>query len=452
MSDNKPIRERADSTVSAMDVERPINPVRQLVAGAAGHTIQWYDFIAYSYLAVYFADQIFPASTENDLVPLLATYGVFAVGYIMRPVGGLILGPFGDRFGRRATLQLTIMLMALGSLLIAALPTYDQVGLLAPVILVLARLIQSFAEGGEFAAGSVFLAESASQGKRGFYSSFMFVGSGLAKIATLGLVALLSGVLGNGAMEGFGWRIPFAIGALSAVLGWWLRRGAAETLTVAPSADRPVRRRAFDAIRDYPGKSLQVFTLSSGIALQAYFWSVYFPIYAGISGGLEARQTQLMGLIGLAFYTALIPLLGLLSDRVGRKPILYVFGVGTTLLTVPLLSGIGTSFMYALLAQFAGLAVLACGTSVLGAVISEMFPAHMRVSGMALPYNLAVTIFGGTVATIGTALVSSGDALWFGVYLTAGSILTLITTIPLRETATARTMDADADAEAGVQG
>ncbi len=146
-----------------------------------------------------------------------------------------------------------------------------------------------------------------------------------------------------------------------------------------------------------------MFALSAGISLQAYFWSVYFPIYAGINGDLGAQDTQFIGLIGLTFYTALIPLVGLLSDRVGRRPILYVFGIGTAVLTMPLLSGIGSDFTLVLLAQFAGLAVLACGTSVLGAVIAEMFPAHLRVTGMALPYNLAVTIFGGTVSLIGTA-------------------------------------------------
>lgn len=455
MPETTPTPQRAESAVGAVDGERPISPVRQLIAGAAGHTIQWYDFIAYTYLAVFFADRIFPATSDDDLVPLIATYGVFAVGFIMRPIGGLILGPLADRFGRRAILQLTVMLMATGSLLIAVLPTYDQVGLLAPVILIFARLIQSFAEGGEFATGSVFLAESATEGKRGFYSSFMFVGSGLAKMITLGLVAVLTGVLNTGAMEEFGWRIPFAIGALAAVWGWWLRRGAAETIDVEPSKERRSIRQqasdAFEGLRSYPGKSLQVFALSAGISLQAYFWSVYFPIYAGINGDLGAQDTQFIGLIGLTFYTALIPLVGLLSDRVGRRPILYVFGIGTAVLTMPLLSGIGSDFTLVLLAQFAGLAVLACGTSVLGAVIAEMFPAHLRVTGMALPYNLAVTIFGGTVSVIGTALVSSGQSLWFGVYLTAASVITLIATITLRGSDTAVSMDAEPDVRARVQ-
>ncbi|MDF2710015.1 MAG: transporter, partial [Nonomuraea muscovyensis] len=222
----------ATSPIAPSPVGIPRSRVRQLMAASVGNLVEWYDWYAYSFLTVFFAKQIFPA-TGNALVPLLSSFAIFAVGFFMRPLGGLLVGAFADRFGRKAAMTFTILLMGAGSLLLAITPTYAAAGVLAPIILTLARLIQGLSVGGEFAAATTFLVESAPPGRRGLFSSFQYVSTTLGQLLASGLAAVLAATLGTAAMDDYGWRIPFLVGALLSLVGLWIRRGAEETSTVA---------------------------------------------------------------------------------------------------------------------------------------------------------------------------------------------------------------------------
>lgn len=211
----------------------PRRPLRQLLAASVGNAVEWYDWYAYTFLAAYLASQIFPKGSGNSLVPLLSTFAVFAVGFFMRPVGGLLMGALADRRGRRTALTATILLMGGSSLLLGLTPTYATAGVLAPVVLVVARLLQGLSVGGEFAASTTFLVESAGPGRRGLFSSFQYVSTSVGQLAASGIAALLIGVLGEDRMNGWGWRIPFLLGAVFSLAGFWIRRGAEETRSAA---------------------------------------------------------------------------------------------------------------------------------------------------------------------------------------------------------------------------
>lgn len=422
---------------------------RQLVAGTVGHLVEFYDFLVYSYVAIYFANQFFPSDSENSLVPLLSAFGVFAVGFFARPVAGLFLGVFADRYGRRFGLTLSIMMMAGGSLLIAVAPTYQQIGVAAPIILVVARLLQGLSAGSEYSAAATFLTESAPAGRRGFYASFLFVASSLGKLVALGIVTVLVALLGEPAMRDYGWRIPFLIGALGAVAAWWIRRGTDETLEKADET-KAVKVGVFDAVRAHPKASLQVFGIAAGIGVGQYFWATYFPTYATINGGYSTATATAVSLVGLTAYVFLSPIIGMISDRVGRKPVLYVFGFGLTVLTVPLLDLMQMGVVPLLIAQLVGLVALACGTSILGSVMAEMFPARTRVTGLGFPYAVSIALFGGTVSVIGTALEEAGAGGLFGWYMAATALVTLITAVTLRETGHSE-LSRDARAELSIR-
>lgn len=409
---------------------------RQLIAGTIGHLVEWFDWSAYAYLAIFFADQFFPKNSDSSLVPLLGAFGVFAVGFLARPFGGLALGAFGDRYGRRAALTLSIALMGGGSLLIAISPTYAQAGVLAPVLLVVARLVQGLSTGGEWGAASAFMVESAPSHRRGLYSSFLYVGSNIGKIALTGAGGLLIAALGEQAMEDYGWRILFGAGALLAAVGWWIRRGAEETSAQAKHirAGAVVRPGVFEFVRRYPAKTFQILGITLGPAVAFYTWTAYIPTYAVTAGGIDKGQALTAATVSLVVFAIAQPLAGMLSDRIGRKPLMLVYAVGFIAVTVPLLGAIGGSVRSLILVQVTGLLLLSCTTAIAAAVGVEIFPARVRVSGISVPYALSVAIFGGTAPMIATALQSAGHAGWFGWYVVACTAVTLITILTLRET------------------
>ena len=414
-----------------------LSPHRQLIAGSAGHAVEFFDFLAYSYLAVYFASSFFPSAGANSLVPLLNSFGVFAVGFLARPLAGLFIGNFADRFGRRRAMSLSITMMGGGSFMIAVCPTYAQIGVLAPVVLVVARILQGLSAGGEYTSASAFLVESAPPGRRGVYSSFLFVASSIGKLFALGFIAVLVPVLGKESMTVYGWRIPFAFGGLMAVVGWWIRRGTAETLGTTVSAERVERRSQFEALRRHPRQALQVFALTSGIAVGQYLWATYLTTYFEIRNGASGTVALTVSVVTLALYTIIQPLVGGLSDRVGRKPVLFIFGLGSALTTVPLLTITSADPLALSFVQFSGLLVLSFGTSVLSAVMVEMFPPRVRAAGLGFPYSLSVALFGGTIPIVATALQETGRAAYLGWYVTVISLITFFTAMTLRETNTA---------------
>ncbi|MFG3368772.1 MFS transporter [Streptomyces sp. NPDC090032] len=397
------------------DSAPPRRPLRQLLAASVGNAVEWYDWYAYTFLATYIAGQVFPKGSGNSLVPLLSTFAVFAVGFFMRPVGGLLMGAVADRRGRRAALTVTILLMGGSSLLVGLTPTYASVGVLAPVVLVLARLLQGLSVGGEFAASTTFLVESAGPGRRGLFSSFQYVSTSAGQLAASGVAAVLVSTLGDGQMDSWGWRVPFVLGALLSLVGFWIRRGAYETRSAEQrAAGRPG---LFDALRHHPRESLLICGITAGGTLAYYTWTSYLPTYAELNAGIDKADALVAGTIALAFFALLQPIGGMLSDRFGRKPLLLFFGLGFALLSVPLLRSLGDSFGSLLLVQCAGMVLLTGFTSISAAVNAEVFPARVRAAGIGFPYSLTVAVFGGTAPYVGTLFKETGHAGLFPWYV-----------------------------------
>jgi MHS family alpha-ketoglutarate permease-like MFS transporter len=408
-------------------------PVRQLLAASVGNAVEWYDWYAYTFLATYIAAQVFPKSADNSLVPLLSTFAVFAVGFFMRPVGGLLMGAVADRHGRRAALTVTILLMGGSSLLVGLTPTYAAVGVLAPVILVLARLLQGLSVGGEFAASTTFLVESAGPGRRGLFSSFQYVSTTVGQLVASGIATLLVDTLSDGQMNGWGWRVPFILGAVLSLVGFWIRQGAQETRSAEQrQAPRPG---LFEALRRHPRESLLIGGITAGGTIAYYTWTSYLPTYAELNAGLEKSDALLAGTISLAFFALLQPLGGLLSDRFGRRPLLLFFGLGFALLTVPLLHALRDSFAVLLLVSCVGMVLLTGFTSISAAVNAEIFPPRVRAAGIGFPYSLTVALFGGTAPYVGTLFKEVGHAGLFPWYVAVLCLLSSLVYLRLPETA-----------------
>jgi MHS family alpha-ketoglutarate permease-like MFS transporter len=379
---------------------------RQLLAASVGNAVEWYDWFAYTFLATYIADEVFPKSAGSSLVPLLSTFAVFAVGFFMRPIGGLLMGAVADRSGRRAALTVTILLMGASSLLVALTPTYAAAGLLGPAILVIARLLQGLSVGGEFAASTTFLVESAGPGRRGLFSSFQYVSTTAGQLIASGVAALLAGSFADAQMHAWGWRAPFVLGAVLSLAGFWIRRGAVETRSAEQR--RAPRPGLFDALRTHPRESLLIFGITVGGTIAYYTWTSYLPTYAEVNAGFDKSEALLAGTVSLVFFALLQPLGGILSDRVGRKPLLLVFSVGFAVLCVPLLHAINGSFLSLLLVQCAGMVLLTGYTAIAAAVNAEVFPARVRAAGIGFPYSLTVALFGGTAPYMGTLFEELG--------------------------------------------
>ncbi|MFJ9407591.1 MFS transporter [Streptomyces sp. NPDC101393] len=419
--------------------------LRQLAAASVGNAVEWYDWYAYSFLAVYFAEQVFPKGTGNSLVPLLSSFAVFAVGFFMRPVGGLLMGAVADRRGRRVALTLTILLMGGGSLLVALTPTYASTGVLAPIVLVIARLVQGLSVGGEFAASTTFLVESAGPGRRGLFSSFQYVSTTIGQLLASGTAALLAALLSEGQMGQWGWRVAFLVGALLSLLGLWIRRGAQETLPQAlhyaragetPSAEQRAAERPglFEALRRYPRQSLLICGITAGGTIAYYTWTTYLPTYAQVNAGFDKGDSLTVGTLSLVFFALLQPLGGMLSDRIGRKPLLLGFSLGFAVLAVPMLHLVTDSFLSLLLVQCAGMVLLTGYTSVAAAVNAEVFPARVRAAGIGFPYSLTVALFGGTAPYVGTWFKQAGHADLFPWYVAVLCLVSFCVYLALPET------------------
>ncbi|MGV9803575.1 MFS transporter [Mycobacterium sp. NPDC003449] len=412
-------------------------PVRQLMAASVGNAVEWFDWYIYSLLAVHFAAEFFPTNADHALVPLLGALAVFAVGFVARPFGGLVIGAFADRYGRKAALSATVIGMGAGSLLIAAAPTYAQVGVLAPVILVVARLVQGISAGGELSASAAFLVESAPAGRRGLFSSFFYVSATTANLAAIGISVLLVSTLSTDSLTTWGWRIPFALGALFALAGFWIRSRSEETYSAKAAegaAEGRAKPRRFRFVREYPRESLMVFGMIAASALVYYVWTSFLPTYANITVGLDNTKGMLAAVIALVWFMALQPLLGMLSDRIGRKPLALTFAAAFTFGSVPLLGSLDGTFGSLLVVQLVGLTFIACWSSVSVAVVTELFPADVRAAGVGFPYAASVAVFGGTGPYVATWIADHGDPKAFAWYVAGVSLLSLVVFVFMPET------------------
>ncbi|MEV5538154.1 MFS transporter [Saccharopolyspora shandongensis] len=408
--------------------------VANVIRGSIGNLIEWYDWYAYTAFSVYFAAAFFP---KGDLTAqLLNTAGVFAIGFLMRPLGGWLLGRYADRFGRRAALTLSVTLMACGSLVIALTPGYNTIGLAAPLLLVFARLVQGLSVGGEYATSATYLSEVATASKRGFYSSFQYVTLVAGQLTALGVQILLLLVLTNEQMDSWGWRIPFAIGAIGAVIVMWLRRGMDETESYKKTSEGNQSRGTVKALLQHPKECLLVVGLTLGGTVAFYTYTTYLQKYMVATSGIDKPTAAWINFFALLVFLFLQPLAGALSDRIGRRWLLLTFGVLGTLLTVPIMTLLGsTQNPFAAFALMLGGLVIVTGYTSINAIVkAELFPTNIRALGVGLPYALTVAIFGGTSEYVALWLKTAGMEQVFFWYVSGCVLISLVVYLRMRET------------------
>ncbi|MFL5347699.1 MAG: MFS transporter [Hyalangium sp.] len=406
-----------------------------IFGGSVGNLIEWYDFYIYSAFSLYFAKAFFPS--DNPLVQQLNSAAVFALGFLIRPIGGWIMGLYADLRGRRAALSLSVFVMCLGSLVIALCPTYERIGVLAPGVLLVARLLQGLSLGGEYGTSATYLSEVATSRHRGFYSSFQYVTLIMGQLlATVTLLVLQRLLLTGEQLEAWGWRIPFLCGAALAVAGFFLRRHMMETEAFQAEAAKPKEQRPMRELLRHPKELSLVAGLTMGGTLAFYTYTVYMQKFLVNSVGLTRDQSTQISVSSLFLYMLLQPVFGLLSDKIGRRPVLMGFGVLGTLGTVPLLTALthARDAFTAFLLVMAGLIIVSGYTSINAVVKAELFPASIRALGVGLPYALTVSLFGGTAEYVGTWLKLKGHEPWFFWYVTGCIFCSLLVYTLMRDT------------------
>ncbi len=384
----------------AIDAKR----LRSIVAGSAGNLVEWYDWFAYATFSLYFAPLFFPKGDAT--AQLLNTAAIFAAGFLMRPVGAWVMGIYGDRHGRKAGLTLSVIMMATGSLAIAFAPTYATVGALAPVILVIARMVQGLSVGGEYGSSATYLSEMAPPGRRGFWSSFQYATLSGGQLLAILTALLLQGLLSEAQLSAWGWRIPFVIGAGLAVCVFLLRRTMIETKSFASIDQRRDHSSLTVLWRDHRRACILVAVMSAGGGLASYAFTTYMLKYLVNSVGFSRDTATWIIAVALLWSFVLQPIAGMLADRFGRKPLLYVAGIGVTLSAVPVYTLLGqTSSPWTALALVLLPITLHGGYTANNAMVkAELFPAHVRALGVAFPYAVGNTLFAGTLEYV---------ALWF---------------------------------------
>lgn len=423
----------------AHDAHDTARRIRAILVGSSGNLVEWYDFYVYSAFSLYFAKAFFPQGDQT--AQLLASASIFAVGYFMRPLGAWAFGRLADRHGRRLALTLSVLLMCAGSALIAVTPTYASIGVAAPAILLIGRLIQGLSLGGEYGTSATYLSEMAHPERRGFYSSFQYVTLiGGQLCALLVLIALQKFLLTEAELEAWGWRIPFAIGALLAVVVYLMRRDMHET----DAFTRETRRNAsLKTLLEHPREVAIVVGLTMGGTVAFYTYSNYMQKFLVNTSGFPKDTATLISAAALFIYMCLQPVVGHISDRIGRRPVLIAFGVLGTLTTVPILTAIGgTRDPWAAFALVLAGLVIVSGYSAINAVVkAELFPTHIRALGVGLPFAVTVALFGGTAEYVGLWFKQMGHETYFYWYITACIFMSLLVYGSMRDTRVESTMN-----------
>ena len=397
-----------------------------VIRGSLGNLIEWYDWYAYAAFSIYFASVFFPSG--NPTAQLMNTAGIFAVGFLVRPLGGWLFGRYADRYGRRAALTLSVTLMGIGSLGIAVLPGYAQIGALAPLLLVAARLLQGLSLGGEYGTSATYLSEVATPHRRGFYSSFQYVTLTSGQLLALGVQIVLQQLLTSEQMHAWGWRIAFVIGAAAAVTVMWLRRTMDESENFELAVEENAERGSLRVLLDYPRECLTVVGLTLGGTIAFYTFTTYMQKFMINTTGLPKERVTWINFVALAIFVCIQPAFGALSDRIGRRPLLIAFGIGATLCTVPLLTAVSRaeSALAAFGLMMVGLLIVSGYTSINAVVKAELFPARIRALGVGLPYALTVAIFGGTTEYVALGLKNVGHENWFFYYVAGCGLISLL--------------------------
>ncbi|OLU32980.1 MFS transporter [Pseudomonas sp. PA27(2017)] len=423
------------STLSASAPTRTTSQrVKSIFSGSVGNLVEWYDWYVYAAFSLYFAKAFFP---QGDLTAqLLSTAAIFAVGFLMRPIGGWLMGIYADRKGRKAALLASVLLMCFGSLIIALTPSYETIGVAAPVLLVVARLLQGLSVGGEYGTSATYLSEMATKERRGFFSSFQYVTLISGQLIALAVLIILQQTLTVEQLETWGWRVPFVIGALCAVVAMYLRRGMEETdsfkKTEAP------KENIMRTLLRHPKELLTVVGLTMGGTLAFYTYTTYMQKYLVNTVGMSKNDSTMISAATLFLFMLLQPLVGALSDKIGRRPILIAFGVLGTLFTYPILTTLHTvqSWWGAFFLIMAALIIVSGYTSINAVVKAELFPTEIRALGVGLPYALTVSIFGGTAEYVALWFKSVGMESGFYWYVTGCIACSLLVYITMKDTRT----------------
>ncbi|MCQ9368856.1 MFS transporter [Brevibacterium sp. 91QC2O2] len=412
---------------------------KALIAGAIGNTVEWVDWAVYTTFSSVFAVHFFPS--DNPAAALLSTLAVFAVGFIMRPIGAAVLGHFADKHGRKKGLTLTISLMAGAAFLIAITPDFSVIGIFAPIILVIARMVQGFSAGGEFGASSAFMVESAAPRRRAFAGSWQQVSVGAGSLIAAGMGALITSTLDSESLNSWGWRIAFAVGGLLGLVGLWLRTSVEETDSFesakeqAQQGAQTTHKISYLAIfTQHPGAVARVFGITIAGTLLYYLWVSYLPTYVHVSTGMPLGQALTVNFIGLAYFICMLPFAGILSDVIGRKPTMSIFAGGFLVLSFPMLHFLGNSFAGFLVIELIGLTLLLGYSANCAAIMAEQFPPEVRATGIGFPYALAVAIFGGTAPYIITWMNGAGHGSLVWLYCSIAAAIGLVVYLTMPET------------------
>ena len=405
--------------------------LRSIVSGSVGNLVEWYDWYAYTVLALYFAPVFFPRG--DAIAQQLDTAAIFAVGTLARPLGGLWLGRLSDRKGRKAGLLASILLMCAGSLVIALTPGADRIGVAAPIILVLARLCQGLSVGGEFGASATYMSEIASPKHRGFWASFQYCTLAGGQILALGVLLILQRLLTEAELAAWGWRIPFALGAVLALVGMYVRRAALET-PVFEAMVPEARQKWAATLLAQPGALLTVIGITAGGTIGFYSFTTYMQKYLVNAGHWTKVGASEIVAVALVLYVIAQPFYGALSDRIGRLNMLLICGVLGLVFTAPLMHAIAAAqtWQQALPPMLGALGVVSFVTAISGLVKAELFAAPERATGVAIGHSIGVALFGGTTEWIALQFANAGHGPWFAWYVTAGFGALLLVAITQR--------------------
>ncbi|CAB3797403.1 Alpha-ketoglutarate permease [Paraburkholderia caffeinitolerans] len=405
--------------------------VLAIVGASSGNLVEWFDFYIYSFCALYFAPAFFPSG--NTTTQLLNTAGVFAAGFLMRPIGGWLFGRIADRHGRRAAMMISVLMMCGGSLVIAALPTYAQIGAFAPLLLLVARLFQGLSVGGEYGTSATYMSEVALKGRRGFFASFQYVTLIGGQLCALLVLVILQQTLSTAELKAWGWRIPFVVGAAAALVSLYLRKSLDET-----STNESRHKKDAGTIRgvwQHKGAFLTVVGFTAGGSLIFYTFTTYMQKYLVNTAGMHAKTASNVMTAALFVYMLLQPVFGSLSDKIGRRMSMILFGILSVLGTVPLMHALkDVSNPYAAFGLIViALAIVSFYTSISGLIKAEMFPPEVRAMGVGLSYAVANAIFGGSAEYVALWFKSVGSESTFYWYVTALCAISLIVSWRMRD-------------------
>ncbi|CAN7465513.1 MFS transporter [Phenylobacterium sp. LjRoot219] len=413
----------------------PLARINAILGGSAGNLVEWYDWFVYSSFALYFAKHFFPQGDQT--AQLLQAAAVFAVGFLARPLGAWLMGLYADWAGRRAALTASVALMSVGSFAIALIPSYASIGMAAPVLLVIARLVQGLSLGGEYGASATYMTEMAGKDRRGFWSSFQFVTLIGGQLTALAVLIVLQRTLSPADLEAWGWRIPFAIGGVLAIVVFWIRSGLQETRSfLAAQAEGAERASTGMLFRQYPRESAAILGLTAAGSLAFYAYTTYMQKFLVNTAGFTKDTATAITAAVLFVYMLILPLVGLASDFIGRRTSLAIaFGLGAVA-TFPLFSLIaGTDSPWMAFALMTLLVLILSGYSAVNAAVkAELFPTHVRALGVALPYALANAIFGGTAEYVALWFKQAGHEEGFYIYVSVAMAAAMLISLRLPNT------------------